>query len=310
MRFQRTCYARDQQGEAGCQVTVSTAPIIHRTALQPVSPFSNMRSIQESSENGINKDNLYGVTQEIFTKVTPKNTVIKSNWSVRTTTYAPGELQIPSFREYVSLKTSILADNESKLLTIPWLGDDEPQELHDVLLDDLPKRYEIRHDINPFLDLRNEQCQFYFDAVESFLTEVGVTWDSMLYWLLSSDESLRRINESSDRYMEFEHLILDRSGYDKEAFNRRLNEARIAVLFERGPNQWLDLLHQLEKPSAVQLRLIALASSALRSKCGFSPWFMAKQSTTMKEYVYEKTTTAEAMPGFTFRGILCRICHE
>jgi hypothetical protein len=277
---------------------------------QSVSPFSKMQSIQTPHENNISKEALYGVTQEIFNRTTPKHTVIKSSWNVPTNTYSPQSLEIPSFREYVSLKTSMLADNESKLLSIPWLGDDGPPDLHDNLLDDLPKMYEIRHDINPFLDLRNEQCQFYFGAVESFLTELGTTWDSMLFWLLSSNKALRRINQSSDRGTEFEHVLLDRSGYDTEAFNRRIHETRTAVLFERGPDRWRDLLRQLEQPSAVQLRLIALASSALMSKCGFTPWYMANESNTMKEYVSAKTKNADPRPGFDFRSIVCRICHE
>lgn len=249
------------------------------------------------------------MTQEIFIKFTSKVPSSKTIWSVPAITYMPEELQIPSFKEYVSLKTNILADNESKILTLPYLGDDEPEDRQQVLRNDLPRRYEILHDENACLDLRQEQCNFYYDTVEAFLRSIGVTWDTMIYWLLSSATDLQRMNRASVRCDVFEKVVEDRAPYDKEFFSRDGNDLK-TVLFEPGSDNWTALLYRLQKPSAEQLRVIALAGAALVRHCDFSPWYLVKRCKTMQNYVHAKLKLAKDAPDFTFRDIICRICHE
>jgi histone-lysine N-methyltransferase EZH2 len=214
--------------------------------------------------------------------------------------------------EYVSLKNSILADNESKLLTRPYFGDDEPEERQDVLNKELPKKYDIKHDANALSDLRDEQCRFYFDAVNSSLADVGITWDMILFWLLSPDAVLQQINLSQEGHDQFETVIQDRSNYNKETFRRdkeRFNEDKIAILFD-GSRQWRMLLQQLKEPTVAQIRLAAVAGATILANCHFNPWYMAKQSNTMRQYVRSKTQAANTIPNSTFRSIACRICHE
>jgi hypothetical protein len=279
--------------------------------LQTESPFKSIPVVQSTFQKNSHEEIQEVITQDIFTngKTTTKDNVVKSTWSVLICTHMPGDLQIPSFKEYVSLKKSILADNESKLLTLPWLSDDEPIERLQTFTADLPKRYEIRHDINALLDLRNEQCRFYFETVDSFLTDVGTSWEVMLYWLLSSETYLRQTNRGSDKHSEFEGLVLDRGLYDKDPFCRDGQELE-PVLFQCDPERWDPLLHQLAEPSAVQLRLIALACAALIVNCDFSPWYMAKNTKRMKDYVQSRTKHTEVESEFTFRDIMCSVCHE
>jgi len=275
--------------------------------VQPVSPFEKMPTIQFPFEKGQNKDHLKEVSQEIFTKATPKDTVVRSSWSVPTTAYRYRGIRIPSFKEYVSLKTNILADNESKLLTMPYLWDDDEEGEQRELIDKLPLIYEIKNDFNAASDLRDEQCRFYTDSIEPFLTDIGITWDTILYWLLAPKAYLRRIDRSvpQDSHVNFS----DRSTYEEEVFYRG-DEKKEAKLFERRPGQWQELLRQLKEPSFGQLQTAALACAAILASCKFSPWYMARQSATMRNYVRSKTTAAEPAPDFTFRSVMCSVCHE
>jgi hypothetical protein len=284
--------------------------MIRATSQQSTSPFMRTLDTQTPFERGNNNASLHDVSQEVFTKAGLKDVVARSSWTVQATTYMPKDLRIPSFMEYISLRTNILADNESKLLTMPWLGDDEPKEgPQEALVHQLPKKYEIKHDINAHLDLRNAQCRFYSDTVDAFLADVSIRWNMVLYWLLSPDTSLKRINRNSERHGNFESVLLKRSAYEKEMF-RRDDKDKTATLFVRGPGQWQDLLCQLQEPSAGQLRVTVLACAALFAACNFNPWYLAKQSKAMQDFINSKIKVAEAAPNSTFRGIVCRVCHE
>jgi hypothetical protein len=267
-----------------------------------------MSPIQTPYERSSSKAPPKDFTQEIFTKAIPKDTVVRSSWSVQPSRYKPAGLRIPPFKEYVSLKNNILADNESKILTIPWLDDDD-EEAQKVLRDKLSLLYEIKYDLNATIDLRNEQCRFYTEVIDSFLADMNLTWDAILFWLLTPDESIRRISKLLDRHEDFESVLLDRQSYSTELFQRAGDEKK-AILFERGSEQWDNCLHQLKEPSAVQLRVAALAGAALLANCNFNPWYMVEQSKTMQDYVSRKTKAAETGSEFTFRDAGCRICHE
>jgi hypothetical protein len=306
---QRTCYERENPTQVR-HSPKKTESMLPEKYLQRESPFETMSGVQRQSEKSSNKDIQGIITQEVFLKTTMKDNVVRSTWSVPLCTHAPENLQIPPFKEYVSLKTNILADNESKLLTLPWLGDDEPEQRQRTLIEDLPKQYEIRHDINALLDLRDEQCRFYSNTIDSFLADVGITWDMVLYWLLCSETYLQQIDQRLDKHKhnDFERIVLDRSPYDRDTFCRDGQEL-VPILFERGLDQQ-SLLNQLEEPTAVQFRLIALSCAALIANCGFSPWYMVKQRETMQRYVQSRTKHTEVASKFQFRDIMCRVCHE
>jgi hypothetical protein len=305
---QRTCYERETQTQNGHSPN-KIVPMLSEKYLQRDSPFKNMSGVQRQLEKNSNKEVRGIVTQENFPKTTMKDNVVRSTWGVPVCTYTPEGLQIPPFKEYVSLRTNILADNESKLLTLPWLGDDEPEQRQRTLIEDLPKQYEIRHDINALLDLRDEQCRFYSDSIDSFLADVGITWDMVLYWLLCPETYLQQIDQSFDKQNGFKRVVLDRSPYDRDTFCRDGQEL-VPLLFERGSDQWQPLLNQLKEPTAVQFRLIALSCAALIANCGFSPWYMAKQREKMQHYVQDMTKHTEVVSKFQFRDIMCRVCHE
>jgi hypothetical protein len=267
-----------------------------------------MATIQVPLDKGHNKGRMKDITQEIFTEATSKTAAAKSAWAIATTPYKVEDVSIPLFKEYVGLKYNILADNESKLMTMPYLGDEDEEGAQQELVNKLPLIYEIRHDINALSDVRNEQCRFYADSIEPFLNEIRLTWDMILYWLLAPDSLLAQIDRN------FKHTgpkvdLLDRSPYDREYFHRD-EEKRKAILFDRRPGQWQELLRQIKQPSAVQLRTASLTCASVLANCKISPWYLARQTTTMRGYVQSKTVAAKSASKFNFRSVVCRVCHE
>ncbi|KAL5113895.1 hypothetical protein ACEQ8H_008216 [Pleosporales sp. CAS-2024a] len=305
---QRTCY-EDKSRSSANSARFQSLPSNQSEISKLTSPFESMRNMQVRHEKNNRNANIHVISQEVFVNTTSKDIATRSSWNIQATTYASDDVQIPPFIEYVSSRTNVLADNVSKRLTMPWLSDEQPEPKQEALVRDLPTVYEIKHSHNAQLDLRIEQCRFYYDSVSLFLAQMGVTWDSLLFWLLSSDIELKRINRKSDWYSDFELAILDRADYNKESF-RRDNEKKSITLFDRRDETWKKLLPLLERPSSVQLRATALACRALLTNCNFSPWYMARESTTMQNYVTAKTRVAESDPISTFRGIVCRVCHQ
>jgi hypothetical protein len=130
---QRTCYERGSRAQVNHKrVQPSPTTLSKKNFVQSASPFLKMVDIQTPFSRSDSNASLHDITQEVFTKASPKDVVVRSACNVRTDTYEPENLQIPSFLEYVSLKINILADNESKLLTTPWMGDGERDESREI----------------------------------------------------------------------------------------------------------------------------------------------------------------------------------
>lgn len=300
---QRTCLERD-----ACAKPYSGTNLPERY-IQKKSPFKNMTSIDVPYEKGRPKEQMRDISQEIFIKISSKETVTKSTWSIPVTTHKTDAALIPPFKEYVSLKMNVLADNEAKLITMPYLGEEHSQGAQDRLRRRLPQNYEIRHDLNALLDLRNEQCRFYYDTMESFLTDIDISWETVLFFLLAPDEKIRLINRNLVAGCHgFESLLLNRSAYEQEKF-RRDEEMRTADVFDRDTKHWANFLYQTRIPSAPKLRLAGLACAAILSECGLSPWYMASKSKIMQDYVQTKLRSVEYVSNMAFKMIVCRVCH-
>ncbi|KAL1796875.1 hypothetical protein ACET3X_005415 [Alternaria dauci] len=248
------------------------------------------------------------MSQEVFTNAKPRDAVIKSGLAAPTTKYNSDAPMIPPFKEYVSLRNNILVDNESKLLATPYFQD-EDYTGREVLLDTLPYIYEMTHDENGPLDFRKEQCRFYKDPIEAFLSEIGVTWNDILYWLLAPERTIIRINDSVPGNKRFEVHILERSRYDVEEFERD-GVAKKNVLFNRNDRKWREFFPQLNELSPSVLRLAATACAAVLQECQFSIWYLARQCEAVQNHVAKKTASGQAAKQSTYREILCRVCHQ
>ena len=307
MRRQRTCHESEfrtqHQRRSG-----PAPPALPERCVQTVSPFKGLSPIHVPFDKKKAREGMPDFSQEVYIPAKPKDNVSKSGWVSSTLKYKSMAISIPAFKEYVSLKNNILADNESKLRATPYFQDEDDKARIDLRAL-LPLQYEMIHDENALSDLRTEQCRFYKDAVDSFLWEIQVPWSAVLYWLLAPDREIMRINDSMFRNPLFDKLLLQRSTYRLEKFTRDEEPLR-ATLFNPDSERWQSFLSQLEEPSASQLRLSALASEAMLDQCGFSIWYLAQQSDVMSRYIARKTKKPIASPQFAFRDVLCRICHQ
>jgi hypothetical protein len=307
MMRQRTCQEQELRRRArpfkGKLPPPSTVPGRY---VQYVSPFANMPAIQAPWDRSIKR--LPDITQEVYVKAKPKDTVIKSVLVASPTKYKSDAVKIPPFKEYVSLRNNILADNESKLLATPYFQD-EDYTGRQALMKALPTMYEMTHDEAGPLDFRKEQCRFYKNSIEAFLAEIGVDWNDVLYWLLASDEMIKQINDATPASKLFEAVLLERSEYHIEEFQRD-EQLKKAELFNRNSRKWRVFLPQLNQPSAVVLKLAAIACSAILQECEFSVWYLAQQSNVVQDHISRKTQAGQATTRATYREMMCRVCHQ
>ena len=237
-----------------------------------------------------------------------KTAVVKSSWRVQSVTHASDAVVIPPFKEYVTLKKSILSDNESKLLTTPFVDNlNGPHEKE--LRRKLPQDYIISHDENANLEFRSEQRLFYKNVAESFWKELDVSWNDILFWLLASKESLLRLNRANRGYLSYESVISDRSDFEKETFIRDGNNKKLE-LFDRTDQKWQKLLLSLQQPDANKLRSSALACKAFLTACGFNVWYLAQQCDIIVSHISQKIRGSTDTHQPTFRAAMCRVCYE
>jgi len=302
---QRTCYESALRAQRR-QRKIPDSSSLPQRYVQHGSPFESMSSIQIPFEKNSVKQGLQVISQEIFTRAKPKRAVSTSSWAVPTTVYRCDAVTIPSFREHVSLRTNLLADNESRLLTTPWLGDEV--ESRDELQYSLPQHYEMTHDEKGPLDLRHEQCRFYKDSVEASLSELGISWNEVLYWLLASDSLIKQTNCTLSGSSHFETILLKRSQYQTEVFDR--DEEVTTTLYRPKSKKWQRFFAQLKETSAQQLRLAAVLCEAISNECNFNIWYLARQSPLVQDHVRRKIKNAQAVPKITYRQAACRVCHQ
>ncbi|KAF1838737.1 hypothetical protein BDW02DRAFT_336506 [Decorospora gaudefroyi] len=307
MRRQRTC--QEQELRAHGHKGKSPIPSLPGKYMQKASPFESMSPIQVPFDKKTSYRRFPHLNQEVFIKAKPKDIIVKSKMAAsRMTGYKTDAVQIPPFREYVSLKNSILADNESKLLATPYFEDEE-FEGRQTLLATLPYVYELTHDEFGPLGFRKEQRSFYKDSIEAFLAEIDVSWNDVLYWLLAPEKMIRRINDTLRASELFEGTLLERVRYEVEIFERD-GDMKRATLFERKSKKWRKFLPQLNEPTARALRLVAIACAAVFQECKFNIWYLAQQSTAVQKHVLEKTAEGRSDTQSTYRQFMCRVCHQ
>ncbi|KAF1942199.1 hypothetical protein EJ02DRAFT_346180 [Clathrospora elynae] len=303
---QRTCQEQELRAQAYKRKGPSP-PTLEEKYVQHVSPFAAMSPIQIPFDK---KSTYPDISQAIFTKSKPKDTVIRSALVVPTTKYKSDAVNIPPFKEYVSLKHNILADNESKLLATPYFPDDEEEdsESRKELIKMLPKIYEMTHDQKGPLDLRKEQCKFYKDSIEAFLGEIGISWNDILYWLLGPEATIRLIVSTLPGSRQFEALYDDPHNHE-DTFERD-GETRDLPLFDSKSKKWQDFFLQLKEPTTTCLRLAAIACAVFFQECDFSIWYLARQSDLMQRHILRKTKDGQTVVKFTYRQAMCTVCHQ
>ncbi|RMZ72227.1 set domain-containing [Pyrenophora seminiperda CCB06] len=306
MMRQRT-YQEQRMRSRNCKQDSLVRSSLPEKYVQEVSPFADMHAIQLPSKSS-NTKHLPDMGQEIYVKAKPKDIIIKSGVVAPTTKYKSDTVTIPPFKEYVSLKSNILADNESKLLATPYFQD-EDYTGQETLLSTLPYMYELIHDENGLLDLRKEQCRFYKETIEAFLSEIGVCWNDILYWLLAPESTITRINNTLPGSASFRAAVVERSRYQNEKFERD-GQPKKAILFDQNDKKWRDFLLHLREPTAKALRIAATTCATILQECDFSIWYLAQRSEVMQDPIMKKTAKGQTATQFTYRHAMCRVCYQ
>lgn len=312
LRRQRTCFERDSRSNAhpGRQASAAV-PSGAAKFMQTTSPFQNMLPFRMEAQPKGSKGNFPYVTQELFTNFRPKSGK-KSAFASEITRFRSMAIDVPSFREYVSLQDNVLAENETTLLNWPYFLDEEPRS---DMEDELMIHYKMKNHEGHYPDLRSAQYQFYHGCIETFLWELGVGWQDVLYWFLASDSEIKGINDGQDGLgnADFEKLLLDRRPHCEEKRPHSKENCKDKpppdiVVFDRNKTKWKTLLLTLPVPSTRRLRLSVLACSSFLKQCNFSLWHLARRCDVVQKGVLAHLQGTEA-PKFDYRSAACRVCQ-
>lgn len=304
---QRTCQESEFHAQHNRRNRTSP-PVLPVEYLQEVSPFMGMSQAQTPFDKSSTNGSLRSFSQETFTKAKLKDLTVTSIWSATPTLYECNAVTIPPFKEYVSLRINLLADNESRLLATPYFQD-ENDDSRKEMLDALPHQYEMKHDEQGPIDLRTEQVRFFKHSFEAFLEEVHVSWNAILYWLFAKSSHIKHMNKSMTGSHQFEAHLVDRSRYDIEEFERDEEQVK-NELFNRESKKCQAFFRQLKPIDAKELRLSALICEAVFQECNFNIWYLAQHSELVRDYVWGKTKGPQADAMLTYRQATCRVCHE
>ncbi|KAL6712503.1 hypothetical protein ACN47E_000380 [Coniothyrium glycines] len=309
---QRTCLERAGRAEVRAHEGASLASLPRRY-LQSASPFAKLARQQIVAGKSTSGKPGRSITQDVFSKGNVKDQVTRSTWSAPVKMHASNSIVVPAFREYVSVKKSVLADNVSKLTFTPYhVGELEDAEVADVThwREKLCWYFEMERENNNNLDLRHEQCRFFEHTVGVIFQEIGITWGDVLYWLLAPDDKIHALNSTRPNSADFKDVIFRRSAHCNETF-QRAGESHKAVLFTPEDKTWSEYLAERHtEPECASLRLAALAGALFLKEGKFSIWYLAFQSETMRAFLSRKTNDIARAAQYSYRNAACRICHQ
>ena len=252
--------------------------------MQKESPFKSLKPLNKAVGS---KDKIY-LTQELFPKARTKDNKVGAT----VTSYRSTAVKVPRYDEYVALNQNVLMENRNTLPCYPWLPDDV--DVHDMEID-LPEIFKMK---NPKSNDLAYTRRFYQSGLKSFLAELDIEWQDVLYWHLAPEEELKRINKKSPSpdSGDFEKFLLQRKPFWDPNF-------------KLGQAKWTALLSAISQPSTAKLRLAALASVAFHGQTPFKLWYLARQSPFAQEILSQNHSGAIIGTNFTYESAVCRVCQ-
>jgi len=258
-----------------------------------VSPFADMKPIETSLEGKHSEPSHY-VTQEVYSidkTQKLKSIVLRIPGTVHNST----AVEVPPYNWYTSLKHSVLAENDRRLLYWPYFDEDEDvggEDLKKELLD----RFEIVVEKREHQIERNEESKKYASYVEAFLEELGCTYEDVLYYLLQPNLDVPA------------SIPL----YDHELVAWTFRAKLCSEDYCRTSRLWTDVYDALPVPSDHSVVLAALACYVFQESCGRSLWHVAMKSNAVTRVLqHDKSgyTGNAASRSLLLRDIACRICY-
>ncbi|ORY05301.1 hypothetical protein BCR34DRAFT_633157 [Clohesyomyces aquaticus] len=301
LRRQRRALGRDFKSKnRPATLTPYAAPITQDGSSKISSPFDGMKAIQIPTDSYTGKERTLNITHEINFNVKGRKQTPKPYLSIPGVgpPYTHTAIKVPYFHEYTTLKDNILVLNEPKLLHYPFFADEDMARLKEPDWEDIENNHKLDIEGQGLSNLHTEKSRMYFRHVEDFLKEIGVTWESIIFWLLAPADDIKAMSKASGGSTTFDVILLDREPHRD---------------FVPGAENWILFLATLPKPTVSSLKLSALACAAFLKQCNFQIWHVARRSQCMQEYFQgrlEAYTSIKENMRFQFRTYACRICHQ
>ena len=165
---------------------------------------------------------------------------------------------------------------------------------------ELRMSYRIKKDIPSWDDKLIDVHRFYGSSIESFLEEIGIRWEDVMWFLLAPYSDLKLINDQNES---------DRGEYE-DKLRKRDTHWEDGLDPER--TKWERLLDSLPAPSTYRLRLAALACESYFKQSSFKLWHLARRSKLVRDNIQkllEGKSKAASSTKFEYRNYVCRICQ-
>jgi hypothetical protein len=292
LRRQRLCYERERQLQSRSMMQGRMlAPTGIARFVQSSSPFKKLQPIQTIVESKSAEPSYFA--QEVFIKYRNQGE-ITSRFTAPLTHYRSTAVDIPPFQEHVSLQDNVLSENEKNMLHWPYFPDENENQ---DMMDDLKKNYKMKNDTPTRLDLLWDVSRFYTLTADSFLADLGLGWEHVLYWYLASERDIKRINSTlTPGRADFERVLLKR-------------ELRKDDNFRRDAPKWERLLKRLQEPTVLKLRLAALVSTSFLKQCDYDLWHLARRSKLLQKETSASLGGNTDCLNFQYKSAMCRVCQ-
>ncbi|KAF2643347.1 hypothetical protein P280DRAFT_446843 [Massarina eburnea CBS 473.64] len=258
--------------------------------IQRSSPFKVLQPIQSVTV----QPKEHFLSEKFFIKSGKLDRPIKTTkMTIESTQFRTMAVDIPTFQEYVSLQNSFLAENVNELLNWPYFENDENTDKMEQngIQEELQQSYRIRDAASHLTDDIN---RFYSPIAETFLSEIGINWEHVLFWLLASTSDIETINGH---------------GSDSREFKKPLSKRNSKLTADCDGFKWKYVLAVLPRTSLHQLRLAALAGSAFAQQTTFGIWQLARRSDPMRKAISCQLQGTTEETSFDYRSAACRVCQ-
>jgi hypothetical protein len=269
-------------------------------------PFAKLESIQlpASSREELEGESValtQGVLRASLLKRKKTAKTVKVTYLVApVTVYSSDAKEVPPFREYAHYRTTVLSQNDEKLISWPWGEEHQSVKFWENLT---AGGYDIPTPERHARTLGVEKSQLYQPYVKAFLNELELTWDHIIFWFLADEDKIKDIGTDFNP---------DSVGNKIEALlpNRNLHDHD----YDKEGTRWKAIIQRLhgDPPSAKEVRLSALVAFAFQELCGFELIHIARYSEfapdSLPKPIEVERSRDQSTQDFSYLTHLCRIC--
>ncbi|KAF2273715.1 uncharacterized protein EI97DRAFT_403864 [Westerdykella ornata] len=228
----------------------------------------------------------------------------KASTPIYITSFESSAKSIPFHRRHLSFPQSALAENNWKLDVIPYFDDDNDKSKHALFWEELKDKYDVSDIKNRSADgLRALRYDFHHRCVEAVFEEVGVNWESTLFWFLAPGKKLRRIFASSTPNQEREEEF--------KAYLHNRHECEESE--KRSRKEWAAILARLPAPAYQTLWACALVCKPFK-RHWFSMWELAQRSQPAEMHLRNTYLLSENASQLEktnqFLTGICGVCYQ